>query len=121
MLRTFESVSITVEPSPSSGRRQLQKKTTMKITVKTSGTCSGCSHKAFVGNKDNSFRIRSRRRSLEETWHLSNCFCPLGSTVITEAPPIQNLVDLLATELGEINVPITAIVDLQEIDGEVVN
>jgi len=120
--RTFESVSITVEPPPSGGGRQLQQKRKLKLTA--DGTCSKCKEKISIGDDVRTMALSTEkrtRRSLQETWNLSNCFCPLGSTVVTEATPIQNLVDLLAIELDELSVPVTEIVDLKEIDGEVFN
>jgi len=121
--RTFESVSITVEPPPSSGGRQLGGWGPM-LSLYTRGTCSRCEAKISSGDKISTRSLSTEkrtRRSLQETWALSSCFCPLGSTVVTEAPPIQGLVDLLVIELEQLNVPVTEIVDLQELDGEVVN
>jgi len=108
-LRTDSEDPSTGEPVSSSVRDLQQSKfTRMTFKLKTGGTCNACSNKAFIGNRPDTLKIVSRPKSreLQQTYDLSHCFCPLGSSVAQEPIGRATLMRLFREELSLIGSPI---------------
>jgi len=106
-----------------SGRAlQRRMKTRTKLTIRTHGTCNGCTGKVHVGNRvvDTTLRwnLPTRKfRQLQQVQETSNCFCPLGSTVETEPPGRQTLMLLFQEELARIKSPIVNVTEMLDLLG----
>jgi len=87
---------------------QLKKLARMKLRLKTGGICNACSNKSFIGNRPDTLKMPStpKSRELQQMYDMSNCFCPLGSSVAQEPIGRDTLIRLFQEELNLIGSPI---------------
>ena len=104
----------------------LQRRVVLNLFV--SGICNGCGNKLFVGDTSADGRRRhllvdgerhllfdgKRRLQQQMTLATSNCYCPLGATIVNEAPPSWRIPELFEMVLDERVVPIVQIHSLLE-------
>jgi len=99
--------------------RDLQKRITLRLSVKNEGRCNACTAKAHVSDRaDNRNIMKPKVRLLQAqpAYDASHCFCPLGSTVDSEPVGRATLRRLFLEELVLINSPIKNITTIIETD-----
>jgi len=100
--------------------RDLQQRRRVTLTLKIDGTCNYCSHMKHIGDRADTPRIVSpssgkSRHLQQQAYNMSNCFCPLGSTVASDTASRATLMRLFQEELTSINSPIQNVIYMEDI------